>query len=95
MASVEGLQRVANATTFREAQAQWRDRIDERNSIHEAGHAVMALLLGVEVHEVYIEDLTANLSERWGLSRCSGNVTEEDEVIICLIGNKLLSDELA
>ena len=72
MANVEDSRRVANASTFSEAQAQYRERIDQPKSIDEAGHAVMALLLGVEVHEVYIEDIRDNsTSERWGLSRCS------------------------
>jgi len=41
------------ATTFNELRQRNREFLDELNRIHEAGHAVVAVRLGVEVFEVF------------------------------------------
>jgi hypothetical protein len=71
-------------TTFNEFRQRNRELLDEVNSIHEAGHAVVAVLLGVEVFYV----LSPFPSTAYDLGECSrsSNVSDEDDVLIKFAG---------
>jgi hypothetical protein len=59
-------------------------RLDEINSLHEAGHTVAALALGVAVSEVFLQ--YPDDHENFGYCARSNNVSDEDDIVIMFAG---------
>jgi hypothetical protein len=73
------------ATTFNEFRQRNRELLDELNRIHEAGHAVVAVRLGVEVFEVFSPFPSSTEYDLGGCAR-SSNVSDEDDLLIRFAG---------